>query len=70
MLMLSVLRVQAIDALTEVFIVALLPNRKLRAWSEQNLLSGPVTSKDDRRRLLYYHVEDCIKSRWAFLPLL
>ena len=54
---------QAIDALAEVFIVALLPDRRLLGWEERSLPAEPPVSKDDRRRLLYWHLEDCIKVR-------
>jgi ribosome biogenesis protein MAK21 len=53
---------QAIDALREIFIAALLPDRKLKFFEEQPLSAVP-SSKDGLRRLLYYYVEDQIKRR-------
>ena len=58
---------QAVDAIAEVFVVALLPDRKLKAWSEQQLPSGSVTKKEARRSLMYMYLEDCIKTRCADL---
>lgn len=58
---------QAIDAVAEVFAVALLPDSKLRAFSEQPL-PRPETAaqdKDAQRCLLYWYLEDCIKTRYA-----
>lgn len=53
---------QAIEALREVFLAALLPDRKLRFLSQQPLASLP-NSREGERRLLYWHLEDCIKKR-------
>lgn len=53
---------QAIDALRELFVAALLPDRKLRFFEEQPLAAVP-SNKDGQRRLLYYYVEDQIKRR-------
>ena len=54
--------VQAIDALREVFTVALLPDRKLVSFEDQPLSAVPP-GKDGLRRLLYYHFEDQLKKR-------
>ena len=59
---------QAIDALAEVFVVALLPDRKLRAFAEQPLSDSMAAGKPARRHLLYCHFEDCIKMRWVSAP--
>lgn len=55
---------QAIEALREVFLAALLPDRKLRFLSQQPLAALP-NSREGERRLLYWHLEDCIKKRYA-----
>ena len=57
---------QAIEALREVFLAALLPDRKLRFLSQQPLTSLP-TSREGERRLLYWHLEYCIKRRCALI---
>ncbi|CAL8467747.1 g7285 [Coccomyxa elongata] len=55
---------QAIDALREIFIAALLPDRKLKFFEEQPIAAVP-SNKDGMRRLLYFYVEDQIKRRYA-----
>lgn len=62
--------VQAIDALREVFTVALLPDRKLVSFEEQPLSAVP-SGKEGLRRLLYYFFEDQLKKRCAaaWMPL-
>ena len=55
---------QAIEALREVFLTALLPDRKLRFLSQQPLRALAAGREGDRR-LLYWHLEDCIKKRCA-----
>ena len=55
---------QAIDALREVFTVALLPDRKLVSFEDQPLSAVP-SGKDGMRCLLYYHFEDQLKKRYA-----
>ncbi|KAK9819570.1 hypothetical protein WJX81_001337 [Elliptochloris bilobata] len=55
---------QAIDALREIFIVALLPDRKLRFFEEQPLARVP-SGRDGNRTLLLFLVEDAIKKRYA-----
>ena len=55
---------QAVDALREVFTVALLPDRKLVSFEDQPLVAVP-SSKDGLRRLLYFHFEDQLKKRFA-----
>ena len=52
----------AIDALRELFTVALLPDRRLRSLDQQPLASLPP-GREGARRLLYWHLEDCIKKR-------
>ena len=54
---------QAIDALREVFTVALLPDRKLLSFEDQPLSAVP-SGKDGLRRLLYFHFEDQLKKRY------
>jgi len=44
---------QAIDALKEVFLVALLPDRKLKFFEQQPLAAVPA-NKEGTRRLLFY----------------
>ena len=56
--------VQAIDALREVFTVALLPDRKLVSFEEQPLSAVP-SGKEGLRRLLYYYFEDQLKKRYV-----
>lgn len=56
--------VQAIDALREIFIAALLPDRKLKFFEEQPILAVP-SNKEGLRCLLYCYVEDQIKKRSA-----
>ena len=53
---------QAIEALREIFIAALLPDRKLRFFEEQPLAAVPA-GKEGVRRLLYWHLEDQLKRR-------
>jgi len=53
---------QAIDALREIFTVALLPDRKLVSFEDQPLSAVP-SGKDGLRCLLYYHFEDQLKKR-------
>ncbi|EIE24712.1 hypothetical protein COCSUDRAFT_14147 [Coccomyxa subellipsoidea C-169] len=55
---------QAIDALREIFIAALLPDRKLKFFEEQPIAAVP-DNKEGMRRLLYFYVEDQIKRRYA-----
>lgn len=55
---------QAIDALKEIFLVALLPDRKLKFFEQQPLAAVP-TSKEGARRLLFWYVEDCLKKRYS-----
>lgn len=55
---------QAIDALKEIFLVALLPDRKLRFFEQQPLAAVP-DNKEGHRRLLFFHVEDCLKKRYT-----
>ena len=55
---------QAIDALKEIFLVALLPDRKLKFFEQQPLLSVPA-NKAGTRQLLFFYVEDCLKKRYA-----
>ena len=55
---------QAIDALKEIFLVALLPDRKLRFFEQQPLGAVP-DNKEGNRRLLFYYVEDCLKKRYG-----
>lgn len=55
---------QAIDALREVFTVALLPDRKLVSFEDQPLSAVP-SGKEGLRRLLYFHFEDQLKKRYA-----
>ena len=54
---------QAIEALREIFIAALLPDRKLRYFEEQPLAAVPAGTKEGARRLLYWHLEDQLKRR-------
>ena len=54
---------QAIDALREVFAVALLPDRKLVSFEDQPLSAVP-SGKEGLRCLLYYHFEDQLKKRY------
>lgn len=53
---------QAIDALREIFLVALLPDRKLRFFEEQPLGRVPPGREGDRV-LLQFVVEDAMKRR-------
>ncbi len=55
---------QAIDALKEIFLVALLPDRKLKFF-EQQPLAAVLANKEGTRRLLFYYVEDCLKKRYS-----
>ena len=55
---------QAIDALKEIFLVALLPDRKLKFFEQQPLASVPAT-KEGSRHLLLFYVEDCLKKRYS-----
>ena len=55
---------QAVEALKELFATGvLLPDRKLRFFHDQPL---PLAGKGEARtqRLLYWHIEDCIKTRY------
>ena len=52
----------AVEALRELFTVALLPDRRLRSLGQQPLGALPA-GRDGARRLLYWHLEDCIKRR-------
>ena len=57
--------VQAVGALTELFRDALLPpNRKLKYFSEQPL-GASGDAPNERKRLLYWHVEDLVKRAYA-----
>ena len=56
--------VQAIDALKEIFLVALLPDRKLKFFEQQPLAAAP-TNKEGSRHLLFWYVEDCLKKRYS-----
>lgn len=61
-----VCHLQAIDALAEVFVVALLPDRRLTAFADQPLHSvqhAAASDKAAQKQLLYYHLENCIKTR-------
>ena len=53
---------QAIDALREIFIVSLLPDRKLKFFQDQPVAAVP-SNKEGMRCLLYFYVEDQIKRR-------
>ena len=55
---------QAIDALKEIFLVALLPDRKLKFFEQQPLAAVPA-NKEGSRRLLLWYVEDCLKKRYS-----
>ena len=55
---------QAIDALKELFLVALLPDRRLKFFEQQPLAAVPG-NKEGRKRLLYWYLEDCIKKRYT-----
>lgn len=55
---------QAIDALKEIFLVALLPDRKLRFFEQQPLAAVPA-NKEGSRHLLFWYVEDCLKKRYS-----
>ncbi|KAK9820060.1 hypothetical protein WJX72_005600 [[Myrmecia] bisecta] len=55
---------QAIDALREIFLASLLPDRKLRFF-EQQPLGGVPKNKEGNRQLLYFYLEDCIKKRYG-----
>ena len=55
---------QAIDALKEIFLVALLPDRKLKFFEQQPLAAVPA-NKEGSRRLLLYYVEDCLKKKYS-----
>ena len=59
-----ILCVQAIDALKEIFLVALLPDRKLKFFEQQPLAVVPA-NKEGSRRLLFWYVEDCLKKRYS-----
>ena len=53
---------QAIEALREVFVAALLPDRKLR-WLAQQPLAALEPGRQGEKRLLFWHLEDSIKKR-------
>ena len=53
------------EALREIFIAALLPDRKLRAFEEQPLGAVAAGSKEGARWLLLWHLEDQLKRRRA-----
>ena len=55
---------QAIEALQQMFISNLLPNRKLAYFGDQNL-GGLGTGKDRKKRLLFYYMEDAVKKKYA-----
>ena len=55
---------QAIDALKEIFLVALLPDRKLKFFEQQPLAAVPA-NKEGSRHLLLFYVEDCLKKRYS-----
>lgn len=50
------------DAGREIFLTALLPDRKLR-WLGQQPLAALPTGRDGERRLLLWTLEDAIKQR-------
>ncbi len=54
--------ISAMDALKELFMSVLLPDRKLR-YFEQQPLGKAEAGKEGERRLLYWLVEDGIKKR-------
>ncbi|KAI3423892.1 hypothetical protein D9Q98_009726 [Chlorella vulgaris] len=56
--------ISAMDALKELFMSVLLPDRKLR-YFEQQPLDKAEAGKEGERRLLYWLVEDGIKKRYA-----
>ena len=55
----------AMDALRELFIAVLLPERKLRFFEQQPLAAVPAGGggREGERRLLYWLVEDGVKKR-------
>jgi len=53
---------QAVDALREIFIAALLPDRKLRFFEEQPLARVPP-GRAGERALMLFLLEDCLKRR-------
>lgn len=55
---------QAIDALKEIFLIALLPDRKLKFFEQQPLAAVPA-NKEGSRHLLFFFVEDCLKKRYS-----
>ena len=55
---------KALDAMKEVCIAALLPERKLLFLADQPLASLG-SGKDAQRRLLYWYFEDSLKRRWV-----
>ena len=59
-----ILCMQAIDALKEIFLVALLPDHKLKFFEQQPLAMVPA-NKEGSRRLLFWYVEDCLKKRYS-----
>ena len=57
-------RVQAMDALKELFKNVLLPPRRLLFLELQPLGALPE-GRDGQRRLLYFYLEDAIKKRYV-----
>jgi ribosome biogenesis protein MAK21 len=56
---------QALDALRELFSGFLLPDRALVHFSDQQLnRAGPPGTPGRARRLMLWHVEDCVKKRY------
>ena len=56
---------QALDALRELFSGFLLPDRALLHFSDQPLdRVGPPGTPDRSRRLMLWHIEDCVKRRY------
>ena len=53
---------KAIEAVKEICLAALLPERKLLFLADQPL-AALGSSKDDQRRLLYWYFEDSLKRR-------
>ena len=56
---------KAIEALRELFVRALLPPRPLKLLADQPLRLLPPNTKAGAKQLLYWHVEDAVKRRYA-----
>ncbi|KAG1665927.1 hypothetical protein FOA52_004516 [Chlamydomonas sp. UWO 241] len=56
---------QAIEALQELFLTCLLPSRRMKFLEQQPVHLLQAESKDGRKRLLLWYIEDSVKRRYS-----